>query len=276
MLRVIPNRFLLVLALSIGCVNVLVGDLIDPIDSGKSALRDTRPPWYDAEADAVRIVSLETETQAGERQDWRKPKRPDWEWDWDWDWLDWWPGSSSGAGGSNFRFPSFEELLQSLGWILLFLLLGALVYMLVRTYLKLEQKVVVSPHRGDTKAEEIRTDEQRIRDLPIQPSKKKGDFLSMAKEFHGRGQYAEAIVYLFSHRLIQLDRAGLIRLTRGKTNRQYLYETNRSPLLREILGETIHCFEDVFFGKHHLSKERFESTWRDNETFETIIQKVQG
>ena len=248
-------------------------DDIDPVSSGASALRGTRSPWYDSEQDDVRVVSPKKESTASERQNWQGdgPKRPEWKWDWDWDWWGWGSGAGSGGAG-NFRIPSFGEILQFIGWALLFALLIGLIYVLVRTFLNLEQ--AEESLVGSKKQDELaRTDEQRIRDLPIQPTIKKGDFLSMARDAYETEQYAEAIVYLFSHRLIQLDRAGFIRLTRGKTNRQYLFEISRSRPMCEILGQTILCFEDVFFGKHDLSKDRFEQTWQDNVAFDRIIQE---
>lgn len=258
---------LLVLSVDVGGLDA---QETDPVASGKSALRSTRAPWYDVEGDGVRVVSLKKESTTGDRQDWQGDglRRPDWKWEWDWDWWNW--GSGSGGGGS-FRLPSFGEVIQFLGWLLLFVLLSVLVYVLVKSFLDLEASQQALS-RGPAEDEAERTDEQRIRDLPVQPQKRQGDFLSLARECYQTEQYAEAIVYLFSHRLMQLDRAGYIRLTRGKTNRQYLQETSRSEPVRDILGRTIVCFEDVFFGKHNLSRERFEQTWHDNDAFDRIVQ----
>lgn len=274
MIHSIRTSSVLVSSIVLSCAAAtFANEQSDPIVVGKSALRKTKVPWYDADADAVRIISLQNESEVGDRQDWQKSKtkRPEWKWDWNWDW---WPNSGgTGGGGGSFRLPTFGELLQYLGWILLFVVLGGLIYSLIRSFLNLEadNETVAAKQTAD---DEDRTDEQRIRELPVQPSSKKGDFLSTAQSNYEAGRYADAIIYLFSHRLIQLDRAGIIRLTRGKTNRQYLYEASRSEDLRKIFGQTIVCFEDVFFGKHDLSRDRFERAWADNNEFNSIIQKA--
>lgn len=243
----------------------------DPVTAGKDALDQSKLPWYNADEDSVQIVSLDTETDAGDRKNkdekGQRASRSGW-FDWEWDW------GSGGGGGGGFRIPSFGEVMQFLGWVILLLVLGGLIYALIRTFLSLEPNAKALQRNAVLESEEVRTDEQRIQELPMQPQKKEGDFLSNAKSSYDAGQYAEAIVYLFSHRLLQLDRAGFIRLTRGKTNRQYLFEVTKSNELRSILGQTIVCFEDVFFGQHELSKSRFEATWSDNTQFDSIIRKV--
>ena len=245
---------------------------VDPIVAGESALRSTRAPWYDVETDSIRIVSLDKESAAGERQDWRdnRPKRPAWKWEWDWDWWDW--SGQGRAGGGGFRFPTFGEAVQTVGWLVLVALLAALIFFLVRNYVRAEQPRAAGT-TGDHEDDD-RTDEQRIRELPVPVVAGRGDFLSMATMHYEQGQLADAIVYLFSHRLIQLDRAGFIRLTRGKTNRQYLVELASMEELRRIVGNTILCFEDVFFGKHTLQRARFESIWQDNTRFDAIVQSA--
>jgi len=235
---------------------------IDPVEDAKSALRKTKQPWYDIEKDAVRIVNGQKRSEVGERKDWQKPKRPDWSIEWG----DW--GANWNLG--NWGGFVIGNLFQSLGIVLLLLVVGALIYFLIRTFMNLEG--------GDDDVRsvaktEVRTDEQRIQNLPMQPTKKTGDFLALAKSAYEAGNYADAIIYLFSYRLIQLDRAGYIRLTRGKTNRQYLSEITSGRELQSILGNTIVCFEDVFFGKHMLTKERFDTTWHANDRFANIIEK---
>lgn len=256
-------RFLftaLVLSVMMTCQPAIAEGPVDPIEGAKSALRKTKQPWYDIEKDAVRIVDDQQESEAGNRKDWQKPKRPEWSIDWgSWSW-----------GFGNWGEFFFGNLIQTLGLLLLFLAVGALIFLLARNFVSLEESR--DSVRSEAEKEENRTDEQRIENLPIQPTKKTGDFLALAKSAYEAGNYADAIVYLFSYRLIQLDRAGFIRLTRGKTNRQYLSELASGRDLKNILGYTIVCFEDVFFGKHPLTKERFDKTWQANDQFANIIE----
>ena len=65
-----------------------------------------------------------------------------------------------------------------------------------------------------------------------------------------------------------------IRLTRGKTNRQYLREIRRRPRLVELLEMTMIAFEDVFFGHHALGRARFESCYHRLDEFETQVREA--
>ena len=64
---------------------------------------------------------------------------------------------------------------------------------------------------------------------------------------HQLGNYGEAIIYLFSYQLVRLDRSQLIRLAKGKTNRQYLGELQSASPLKRMLAQSMSSFEDVFF-----------------------------
>ena len=86
---------------------------------------------------------------------------------------------------------------------------------------------------GNNKTEaDKETDEQvefkpeRIEALPfdLQGSAAKGDLLAMARQAYNANDFRSAAIYLYSHVLLSLDHFGWIRLTRGKTNRQYLRE----------------------------------------------------
>jgi hypothetical protein len=91
--------------------------------------------------------------------------------------------------------------------------------------------------------------------------------MAQARRHFEAGEFAQAIIYLYSYQLIQLDRHQLIRLTKGKTNRQYVRELRSRRELRDVLFRTMVVFEEVFFGHHSLSRERFESCWRRMDEF---------
>jgi hypothetical protein len=96
------------------------------------------------------------------------------------------------------------------------------------------------------------------------------DLLAEARRHYEAGNYGAAIVYLFSFQLVQLDRRQIIRLARGKTNRQYLREVGPRISLRKLVEQTMVAFEDVFFGNRQLRRDRFESCWARLEEFETL------
>lgn len=241
---------------------------LDGIESAQRALERTRQPWYDSESDGLKSMAALGE-EAATRGDWRGRDRPDWSWNW------------GNWGGPSFSW--FGELMKLLVWTVLIGLLAVLVYALVQTFRRIEAARSANL-AGQLSLEDEQTQEQRIENLPVNVRKKKGDFLDLARGYYEAGDFAEAIVYLFSHRLLQLDKAGWIRLAKGKTNRQYLLElaaSSRSAArsssasdLQKILGQTMTCFEDVFFGQHTMTRERFEGCWNRNESFQRLIQRV--
>jgi hypothetical protein len=86
-------------------------------------------------------------------------------------------------------------------------------------------------------------------------------------------QYSEAIIYLFSHELVELDKHQVIRLSKGKTNRQYLRETRSRPLIAGMLESTMVAFEDSFFGNKQLSRDVFERSWSHLNEFQLELEK---
>ena len=51
-------------------------------------------------------------------------------------------------------------------------------------------------------------------------------------------------------------------LAKGKTNRQYLRELQARADMAPLLATSMVAFEDVFFGGHSLSRERYEECWQ--------------
>ncbi len=237
------------------CTSPLCADILDPVPAAEEALRDTGQPWYDVENDQLRPVQVRAIAEEPDRAHWKPSNRPGRNLNWGFSWL--------------------GEVIKVLAWGILFLLIGLLIYALVQTYLNLapvRTNIANATHDG----EDSISDEQRIENLPIKPRSPQGDLLSLARQHYEAGDFAEAIIYLFSHRLLQLDKAGLIRLTKGKTNRQYLLELRRVGELEQLLGQTMTVFEDVFFGHHPLERERFEQCWNKNEQFQLIVTRTMG
>jgi hypothetical protein len=80
---------------------------------------------------------------------------------------------------------------------------------------------------------------------------------------------------LFSYQLVALDKRHVIHLAKGKTNRQYLRETRSREPLKNLLQRTMISFEDVFFGHHDLSRERFEESWQSLDEFHRHLEQVE-
>ena len=116
------------------------------------------------------------------------------------------------------------------------------------------------------------SEEDRLEELPVQLDPAFKNLLDRVRECYENGDYNQAIIYLFSYKLIQLDKKHLIRLTRGKTNHQYLREVTGHNQLQDTLRLTVRAFEDVFFGNHNLTKSRFQQCWNNVEIFRALSQ----
>ncbi|MEK6236617.1 MAG: DUF4129 domain-containing protein, partial [Planctomycetales bacterium] len=123
-------------------------------------------------------------------------------------------------------------------------------------------------------AEEVSLAE-RVEALPVRVSRDVDDLLAEAKRHYENGNFREAIVYLYSHQLVTLDKHHVIRLAKGKTNRQYAREILRGGQqgLSDLLEGTLVAFEDVFFGNHAIDRERFESCWTRLPEFDRLLRE---
>lgn len=210
--------------------------LDDPVGEGKSALGSGwQYPWYDPATDDIRRVKVRTP--------WEFPE-------------------------FNRRWPSFRlDWVQWLMWGLILLGLALLTWLLIRMYLQRENRRAT--HAANGELDDI-DDNERIEALPFRVERQKLSLLEEASRHYQAGDYSKAIVYLFSHQLVQLDRRQFIRLAKGKTNRQYLREIAAAPAVRGILEQTMVAFEDVFFGDRALGRARFEACWNRIGEFDLL------
>jgi hypothetical protein len=194
------------------------------VQAGRTALGSHWSyPWYDEATDGIRVLEFEPPDERAEilRE---TPSAP-----------------SSG---------STEVLVVTIGAAVL----GALACLLARAFLKAEQATAIL-QTGPSREIDI----TRIEQLPVRIEDGKTDLLAEAQRLYAQQRYGEAMVYLYSHQLLELDRLHIICLTRGKTNRQYLREAARSANISDTLAASIIAFEEVFFGHHELSRDRFEA-----------------
>ncbi len=73
-----------------------------------------------------------------------------------------------------------------------------------------------------------------------------------------QGDFRRALMFLYSYLLIELDAKQLIRLSRGKTNRDYGRELNGILTVYPCFVATMDAFERVFFGRFQLPSEQVE------------------
>jgi hypothetical protein len=236
---------------SLGLLAVLVLSLValadvavaeeDAVEAGRAALKRTGwYPWYDAEADDVRCIRVEPPRATPAWSGWDLFVHGDW--------------------------------FTPLAWIGIITILGIMVFLLVRAYLSRERSTA---HGAvDVAQDQLGDQVDRVEELPVRVQRPASDLLNAAREQYLAGNYSEAIIYLYSHLLLQLDRRNLIHLTKGKTNRQYLREVGRWVSLRGLVESAMVSFEDVFFGERQLERERFESVWNQMDQFDALVEQA--
>src|SRR4051812_17621091 len=227
----------------------------DPVQSAKQALTSgSRFPWYDRKQDGLRRLSIQPREAPGDRgQKWASTPTT----------------TTTTTTTRGPRFNAVSGGLQWLGLTLLIVLLGVIAYLIAVSFLKDE----ISEETSERKIVQVRRDADRVEALPFKVRAATTDFLAEARRLYDAGQYSEAIIYLFSHELVELDKHQIIRLSKGKTNRQYLRETRFRPQLSGLLETTMVAFEDAFFGDKQLSRDAFERSWSRLNEFQLELEK---
>ena len=228
----------------------------DPVEEGKESLSGAAQfPWYDRRTNEVRPLHMTPRRDADSQN--RASK---------------WTNTDKQTSGTQLgRTSFFGPLLQGVGLTVLVVLLFVIAYLVATAFLKEE----ISEEAALRRVVESSRDVDRVEELPFHIRKPSGDFLSEARRLYEAGQYSEAIIYLFSYQLVQLDRHHVIRLAKGKTNRQYIRESRQRPAVRPILEQTMYSFEDAFFGRKSLSREQFERSWQQLEAFHAELVQLE-
>jgi hypothetical protein len=213
-------------------------------------------PWYDESRDEARRIEVAATgdaDSANRDSQWTKQ-----------------PQAATGRG-VRLGLPGLSWAFHYLFIFVFIVLLGVIVFLVARAFLKDETR----EDTGLRRTVEASHDVDRVQQLPFQLRKPTGDFLSEARRLFEAGNYSEAVIYLFSYQLVQLDRHHVIRLAKGKTNRQYLRETRQRPILRAVLEPTMIAFEDAFFGRKQLTRERFETLWGRLDEFHAELSRME-
>jgi hypothetical protein len=207
------------------------------IDAGGEALQPlNRFPWYDPVNDGLR------------RMDVRPPEKP-----------------------------RFFHVSPAVDFLIFWGALTALAVVLAALTLMILRAARLRKLSGRNRGEALVIGEaHQIEALPFPVARANLSLLDQARLFYQAGNYATAMIYLFSHQLVQLDRHQVIRLAKGKTNRQYLRELARRHVLAQLFEQTMVAFEDVFFGGHPLQRQRFEARWRRLDEFAALVGEGRG
>ncbi|MDY0166806.1 MAG: DUF4129 domain-containing protein [Thermoguttaceae bacterium] len=214
--------------------------LDEAVDAGRGALgRRGRYPWYDARTDSVRRIDV--------RED--PPPRK-------------YRGRDVAAGPA-----PVGAVLQVLGWVAIAVLLALLVGLMIAAW-----RAYVGNGTDSRAGPGVRAGPNHVEALPLPPGAVEGGLLDQARRLYEQGDFSRAMVFLFAHQLSELDRLQIIRLARGKTNRQYMREVGRRMALRQLVEQTMVAFEDAFFGNRSIDRARFDACWARVPEFDTLTQ----
>ncbi len=207
------------------------------VDAGRGALSQRwRYPWYDAGTDGLQRIDVRDEVPPPDRSRRR------------------------------YAVP-LGEMLQLLGWAGIAMLLGLVVWLMLAAW---------RARRGDAAGSRdrpgARAGPNHVEAIPLPAGSTGVGLLDEARRLYELGDFNRAVVCLFAHQLLELDRMQIIRLARGKTNRQYMREVGRRPALRQLVEQTMVAFEDVFFGNRSIDRARFEACWNRLPDFDALAQ----
>ncbi|MBP86787.1 MAG: hypothetical protein CMJ64_08730 [Planctomycetaceae bacterium] len=229
------------------------------VEAGAEALQGPISfPWYDAESDGIRRIDVKPPADLKNRQS---------------EWLLKAKQKKKKKANNAALSEAFWMFMRILGWTAVAIAFVAVGYLLVRAFLMAETENA-GPAAARKEEADPRGDVDRVESLPFQLQQPLHDLLSEARRHYEAGNFAEAIVYLYSYQLVELDKHQLIRLTKGKTNRQYLREVRRRGDLSGLLRRSMLMFEDVFFGNHAIERSRFESVWQELDTFHHGLEQA--
>jgi hypothetical protein len=91
-----------------------------------------------------------------------------------------------------------------------------------------------------------------------------------AVRLRDRGEHARAIVLLFLHQLLTLDRLRLSVLRPGRTGRQAVRAVADAAVRRRI-EPTLRLFEAVYYGHREPAPEAVAAAWAEAEAFERWV-----
>ena len=221
--------------------------------------RSTHSVWFDASEGTVRPIRNGTSVNVDDRHDAIASNLSNTP-------PSWW------VSLKNLFADFFGFLFQSWQILLLMVLITLLV---IAGFVVLRHGLSFQSYGGKMSSVSILEREKaKLLDLPFEVEQTMLGLLAQAERHRAAGDYSKAIIYLFSHALVEMDGARCIRLARGKTNRAYLRELRDQESLRGFTNQLVTAFEYAFFGKHVLSQEAFEKIWQQVPAFDTNIKQI--
>lgn len=229
-------------------------------------------PWYDAETGKVVPVYVRevTDDSLNRHSRWL-PKA---------DRIAKPPANTTAAGGGGAGSGIFGTNLtlgNVFGWLLLALIVciavGTLVYAFSKAEIDLGGDAKANSQDDHAKAPDAQTIE-RMKHLPAELRRTDVNLRTEAERLMNVGDFDQAIILLFGHQLLMLDRAAMLRLSRGKTNGRYVRETRAADRdAADRLRLTVTAFEKSYFGRHAIGAQEFAALWHNNQLLEQRVSQ---
>ena len=190
-------------------------------DPLRDQLKALAPPWYDAERDTWQKVEIPA------------PKPP--------------------PTLPEARVPGASPFVTFIAWLVAALLLTALAWLIWQLLPKEAGLALPEPHKPAT----VRDAHATLLELDVGEPGDPEQALAAAKQAE---QWSRAVVWLYAILLLRLDRAGVVRVRRGATNRRYRLEVadwtasgealqQTAPALLPTVDAVISAFERAYFGQ---------------------------
>ena len=174
------------------------------------------------------------------------------------------PAQTNPGTSMNFGFLG-TVMVYTLSTIAAVALIALIVWVIINSRIEIESG-------SDDLSRPDRSIAESIRHLPFEMDVAKGDFRQQAQAAYQSGNFRRALIFLFSHVLVTLDQAKLVRLKKGNTNRQYLRELSDSPPLVSYYGDVMVPFEQTFFGDYPVTKDVFDKCWQGLDDFQSNVK----
>ncbi len=150
---------------------------------------------------------------------------------------------------STWTLPGGALLVNGIAWLLAALLLVALAALVWQV----RPPGMALPQPQQPQQQPVRARPGTLADLALDTH---GDPEAALAQAKAAAEWARAVVWLYAILLLQLDRAGVVRVRRGATNQRYRQEVagwadaaTATPVLLPTVDAAIAAFERVYFGQ---------------------------
>jgi hypothetical protein len=188
--------------------------------------------------------------------------------------------AAGSATGSTGLFGTEITMGYLLGWVFLLVVIAAVISIFAYAVFHTSFELSGTGNGRKRVTGEGGVDEQtlqRVKHLPAELRRTDVNMRDEAERLMNAGRFDQAIILLFGHQLLLLDRAGILRLNRSKTNGKYVREARAAHrAVAHSLQQTVDCFERSYFGKHSITGDEFGRLWALNERLEAEIATAEG